>query len=631
MAFLRLGSKSEAFHREGHSWICTSGLPSDVSINIGEMSFHLHKFPLLSRSGLLETLIEECPSGDGSSFSFRLNDIPGGAKTFELISKFCYGVKIELTAQNVVSIRCAAEYLRMTDDYGDGNLVMQTETFLNEVLGNWADSIRALEACEEVLPYAEELHILSRCIDSMAMKACADPSLFSWPLPGRDTKQSPENKGLWNGISTATKTQPTGEDWWYGDVSSLSLPLYKRLILAIESRGMRPESIAASVAHYARRYLPLMNRQSSFNDASHVNPGTTILNPSEADQRALLEEIVGLLPNKKGVTSSKFLIRLLRTAMVLHASPSCRENLEKRVGTQLDQASLMDLLIPNMGYSETLYDIDCVQRILDHFMLVEQAATIATPPCIVEEGQLMNGSDSLTPMTMVASLIDGFLAEVGPDVNFKLPKFETLAATIPDYARPLDDGLYHAIDVYLKAHPWITDLEREQLCRLMNCQKLSLEASTHAAQNERLPLRVIVQVLFFEQLRLRTSISGWFFVSDNLENSQNPSGNFGLLKTDGSHPLDSAKHRATGGEDDVKHRVSELEKDCLGMKEELQKLVKTKRSWRNFTRRLGFNKKSHSCCPKGSKPSNLRAPPSSVNRQQNYENIDVVPGTLKVN
>ncbi|TQD97494.1 hypothetical protein C1H46_016895 [Malus baccata] len=72
-----------------------------------------------------------------------------------------------------------------------------------------------------------------------------------------------------------------------------------------------------------------------------------------------------------------------------------------------------------------------------------------------------------------------------------------------------------------------SDSEREQLCRLMNCQKLSLVASTHAAQNERLPLRVIVKVLFFEQLRLRTSISGWFFV-DNLENSQNPSGNLGL-------------------------------------------------------------------------------------------------------
>lgn len=28
----------------------------------------------------------------------------------------------------------------------------------------------------------------------------------------------------------------------------------------------------------------------------------------------------------------------------------------------------------------------------------------------------------------------------------------------------------------------------------MDCQKLTLEACTHAAQNERLPLRVVVQV-----------------------------------------------------------------------------------------------------------------------------------------
>ncbi|OMO72488.1 BTB/POZ-like protein [Corchorus capsularis] len=633
MAFLRLGSKSEVFHRDGYSWICTSGLPSDVTINIGELSFHLHKFPLLSRSGLLEKLIEESSNDDdGSSCSLRLDDLPGGAKAFEVISKFCYGVKIDLTALNVVSIRCAAEYLKMTDEYGDGNLVMQTESFFNEVLGNWADSIRALETCEEVMPYAEQLHIVSRCIDSLSLKACADPSLFNWPLPGRESKPSPDS-GLWNGISTATRPQPTGEDWWYEDVSFLSLPLYKRLILAIEAKGMRPESIAASVVHYARRYLPLMNRQSSFDDTNHLNPGTAISNPSEADQRALLEEIVGLLPNKKGVTSTKFLIRLLRTGMVLHLSPSCRENLERKVGAQLDQAALVDLLIPNMGYSETLYDIDCVQRILDHFMLAEQAAAMATPPCIVEEGQLVSGPDALsTPMTMVATLMDGFLAEVAPDVNFKLPKFEALAATIPDYARPLDDGLYHAIDVYLKAHPWVTDIEREQLCRLMNCQKLSLEASTHAAQNERLPLRVIVQVLFFEQLRLRTSISSWFFVPENLENSQNHSGNIGLLKNEGSHPIESAQDCAAGGEGDVKNRVSELEKECLSMKEELQKLVKTKRSWKSFTRRLGFNKKSHSCCPKGSKPTNLRAQTSSVNRQQqNHENIEVVPGPLKVN
>ncbi|RXH80723.1 hypothetical protein DVH24_004637 [Malus domestica] len=51
------------------------------------------------------------------------------------------------------------------------------------------------------------------------------------------------------------------------------------------------------------------------------------------------------------------------------------------------------------------------------------------------------------------------LAEVAPDVNLKLPKFQSLAAVIPEYARPLDDGIYHAIDVFLKAHPWLQILK----------------------------------------------------------------------------------------------------------------------------------------------------------------------------
>ncbi|PIA37343.1 hypothetical protein AQUCO_03000142v1 [Aquilegia coerulea] len=585
MASMRLGSKSEAFQREGQTWVCTTGLSSDVIVQVGGMSFHLHKFPLLSRSGVLEKLIEDFSSEDGTKCVLQLHDIPGGAMSFELVAKFCYGVKIELNAMNVVSLRCAAEHLQMDETYGEGNLIKQTEDFLNEVFGNWVDSIKALEACEEVLPHAEETHIDSRCINSLAMKA------FYWCR------------------------------WWYEDVSFLSLPLYKRLIMAVEARGMNPETIAGSLMYYAKRYLPGLSKQFSFKESrNHVNTGSTISSPSERDQRHFLEEIVGLLPSKKGVTSTKFLIKLLHTAMMLHASSSCRENLEKRVGAQLDQAALEDLLIPNMGFTvETLYDIDCVQRILDQFILADQAAAGSSSPCIVDEEQLVDGNPPLTPITMVAKLVDGYLAEVAPDVNLKLAKFQSLAAVIPDYARPLDDGIYRAIDIYLKAHPWLTDSEREQLCRLMNCQKLSLEACTHAAQNERLPLRVVVQVLFFEQLRLRTSIAGWFFVSDNLDNSQGQNGNLVLPKIEDATEANPG-HAETEDHfmniNDMRSRVNELEKECLSMKQELEKLGKTKKRW-NILSRLGFGK---------TQPSNdtkAAAEPSSSepheNGEQNHE------------
>ncbi|XP_065871687.1 BTB/POZ domain-containing protein At5g03250-like [Euphorbia lathyris] len=610
MASMKLGSKSELFCLDANSWFCTTGLPSDVVIEIGEMSFHLHKFPLLSRSRVLEDLIGEHCNNDAKKCVLQLDDIPGGAKTFLYVAKFCYGVKIELSALNVVSLRCAAEYLGMKEDYGEGNLITQTENFLDEIFTSWRDSLKALETCEEVLPYAEELHIVSRCINSLAMKACADPSLFSWPT------QTSKGTAFWNGINASAKPQPVGKDWWYDDASFLRLPMYKRLIMAVHSNGMKPEKLAGALMYYAGRHLPLLGRQSSLENGKHCEPGPSISNPVDVYQRNLLEEVVELLPDQKGVIPSNFLLRLLRTAMIMEVSPSCRESLEKQIGAQLDQSALEDILIPNIGYTvENLYDIDCVQRILDYFFLQYHDNPASNQ--IVNEGQITESSNSLTPTTMVANLIDNYLAEVAPDVNLKMTKFQSLAGAVPDYARALDDGIYRAIDIYLKAHPWLTDSEREQLCRLMNCQKLSLEASTHAAQNERLPLRVIVQVLFFEQLRLRTSIAGWFFVSDNLENSRDLSGNLALTRNEVQTEGRGTEDENIIQVDEMKDRVSELEKECLSMKEEIDKLVKTKGStWNVLFRRFRFNKAS-----KPSIPISKESPTSStplINRKEKY-------------
>jgi hypothetical protein len=150
----------------------------------------------------------------------------------------------------------------------------------------------------------------------------------------------------------------------------------------------------------------------------------------------------------------------------------------------------------------------------------------------------------------------------------------------------------------VQSHPWLSEAEREQLCRLMNCQKLSLEASTHAAQNERLPLRVVVQVLFFEQLRLRTSIAGWFFVSDNAGGDGGnrphpivPKGSAAALaETDADPDFDApvGKENIT----DVKERVSELEKECKCMKQEIRRLGKPRRPWSLLTSKCGLGAKA---------------------------------------
>ncbi|XP_058722891.1 BTB/POZ domain-containing protein At1g30440-like [Vicia villosa] len=618
MACMKLGSKPDAFQRQGQAWFCTTGLPSDIVVEVGEMSFHLHKFPLLSRSGVLERLIAKASESE-EECGIPLHDIPGGAKTFELVAKFCYGVKLELTASNVVGLWCAAEYLEMTEEYGEGNLISQAEGFFNQVvLRSWKDSMRALQTCADVLDKAEELHIVKRCIESLAAKASTDPNLFGWPVLERGGPlQSPGGSVLWNGISTGARPKNTSLDWWYEDVANLSLPIYKRLIAVMESRGIRQEIIAGSHAFYAKTYLPGLNRRKVSGEAStRLTPAALGSPLSEEDQKTLIEEIDQLLPMQKGLVQTKFLFGLLRTAMILRVSLSCISSLEKRIGMQLDQAALEDLLMPSFSYSmETLYNVDCVQRILDHFLAMDQVTGGASPSCSVDDDGQLIGSPSLTPITMVAKLIDGYLAEVAPDVNVKLPKFQSLAAAVPEYARPLDDGLYRAIDIYLKSHPWLVESEREELCRLMDCQKLSLEACTHAAQNERLPIRIIVQVLFFEQLQLRTSIAGCFLVSDNLDGSRNLRS--GLVGSNEGGWASAVKENQVlkVGMDNMRMRVSELERECSNMRQEIEKLGgkakgSTTSAWGAVSKKLGFKIKSQMCS----------AQEGSVSKQNNGNN-----------
>ncbi|XP_057798950.1 BTB/POZ domain-containing protein At5g03250-like isoform X2 [Salvia miltiorrhiza] len=544
--------------------LCTTGLPSDVRVEAGEMSFHLHKFPLLSRSRLLERMIQD--KDDQAKSVLSLHDLPGGAGSFLLVAKFCYDVKFELTSTNVVSLRCAAEHLQMTEDYGEGNLISQTATFLEQVLNTWEGTVQALETCEAVLPFSEELDIISRCIDSLADKACEERG---WP-------QRYHHSPVWNGIHSSSEPCSPAGDWWYEDVAVLNLPLFKRLIDVVTCKGMAPSRIGGALMLYAKRHLPLhgRSRSGSFQERTHE---------SDEEQRTLVEEITELLPNQKGATPTRFLLELLKVAMILDAGAACRETLERRVGAQLDQAVLQDLLIPNtVPLEETLYDVECVQRIVDYFLDM-----VGDDEYEGEEEQSVEGFDSPPLMTIVANLLDGYLAEIANDVNLKLEDFVLLAASLPDYARSLDDGIYRAIDIYLKAHPWLTEQERELVCRLMNCQKLSIEASTSAAQNEMLPLRVTMQVLFFEQLRLRSYMAGWFVVSDTLGG--------------GSNERPSAVSSVAGGGGDqsitlneVRERVSRLENKCDSIKHEIRKLVRTKGRWVNFYKRFGLKVRTKS-------------------------------------
>ncbi|CAI9276840.1 unnamed protein product [Lactuca saligna] len=586
-------SAGMATNSKGQAWFCTTGLPSDVVVDVNGMTFHLHKFPLMAKSKKLHELITEqeakftpdtvtdernseneekeeiqaaaAVAEDEELYcQLRFSDFPGGPETFEMAAMFCYAVKIELSSSNVASLRCASEVLEMTEEFCEDNLISKTERFFSQtVLQSLRDSIETLKSCECLMPLAESLGIVEKCIASIATKVSAmDPSLFSLPENEATPSAGGRNMG-------ATTRSTAGGDRWFDELTFVSPPLFIRLIISMKSQNLNHEFIENCLLLYAKNRIPGINRTNR-----KPLPSSK---PSEIEQKELLETIITNLPEQNCTRSSttvKLFFGMLRTSNILNASDDCKSILEKKIGSQFEHATLDDLLMPSYSYlSETLYDVDCVQRILAQF--------------------LDSMEDRTSALMLVGKLIDGYLSEIALDANLKPDKFFEVAVALPEQARVYDDGLYRSVDVYIKAHPWITESDREKVSGVLDCRKLTLEACTHAAQNERLPLRAVVQVLFFEQLQLRHAIAGTLMSADmamaHSDSDKSPTTTrHGLTEHDetvvttGDDGDDDVTWRAAVrenqvlrlGMDTMRTRVHELERECTTMKKAIEKIDK---------------------------------------------------------
>lgn len=494
MKFMKLGSKPDQFQTKGDNirYVATE-LATDMVINVGDVKFYLHKFPLLSKSFRLQKLTAN--TNEENNDEINIDDIPGGPAAFEICAKFCYCMTVTLNAYNVVAARCAAEYLEMYETVEKGNIIYKLEVFLkSSIFRSWKDSIIVLQTTKAFLPWSEELKIVSHCLDSVASKAYIDTLKVDWSYTYNRKKLPSENGSdpLWNGVQ---KQQYVPRDWWVEDLSELHIDLYKRVITTIKTKGgMSPEVIGEALRAYAYRRLPGFSKGKI--------PGS-----DPVKYQYLVDMITSLLPTEKHSVSCSFLIRLLQTSVSLECGETAQSELKRRISQQLDEASVADLLLRAPANETMAYDVDTVHELVQQFMLQKKSGQSDFP----EDNEFQEmypafASDS--SKVKVARVIDGYLAEVSRDPNLPLAKFVNLAEMVSGFPRPSHDGIYRAIDMYLKEHPGITKSERKRICKLMDCRKLSAEACMHAVQNERLPLRVVVQVLFFEQARATTSSGG---------------------------------------------------------------------------------------------------------------------------
>ncbi|KAL3850522.1 hypothetical protein ACJIZ3_012404 [Penstemon smallii] len=457
---------SLAMERTGQ-WVSSLKIPTDLIVEVGEAKFSLHKFMLLAKSNRMRKLILETKEVDLSRID--LSDIPGGAETFEKAAKFCYGVNFEITVHNVAAIRCSAEYLEMTDMYCDNNLAGRSEDFLSQVaLTSLSGALVVLKSCENLLPMAEELDIVQRCVEIASAKACVEAN-----FPSR----SPPN-------------------WWTEELTILDITFFEKIIASMKLRCANGLTQASAIITYTERSLSHLMRDHSGNGVKSLD---LLESHIKIQKRELLESIVALLPSEKSAFPINFLCCLLRTAIFLRADSVCITELEKRISGILEYVTVDDLLVLSFAYDgERIFDLDSVRRILLGFMMKEKGVPVFNP------GEFKDVCS--TSIQRVAKTIDAYLGEIAGYDELSISKFNGVAVLVPKKARKVDDDLYRAIDLYLKAHPDLDEIEREKVCSVMDPLKLSHEARVHASQNKRLPVHTVLHALYYDQLKIRSGV-----------------------------------------------------------------------------------------------------------------------------
>lgn len=324
----------------------------------------------------------------------------------------------------------------MTEDAEKGNLIYKLEVFFNScILRGWKDSIVTLQTTKALSLWSEELSITNRCIETICSKVL---------------KRVRNEDDISCSGTESLRDKSIRKRWWGEDLAELKIDLYWRIMIALKSDGKMPLNlIGDALKIYASRWL--LKTGSDSDSRSEIASKYSLL----------LESIVNLLPSAKGVVSCSFLLKLLKVANDLKVFSSLKIELVKRVGLQLEEVTVNDLIM--------VCDVDLVMNILEEFMLQLSQSPSTSPQRsrfaferrrsrsaenVDFELQESRRSSSVSHSSKlkVAKLVDKYLQEVAKDVNLPLDKFVAIAETVPEFARCDHDDLYSAIDTYLKVN-----------------------------------------------------------------------------------------------------------------------------------------------------------------------------------
>ncbi|KAJ6733797.1 hypothetical protein OIU74_005560 [Salix koriyanagi] len=522
----------------------------DLEVDVmEEETFMVDKKVIAPYCGRLSKLFGKS-TGSARNLKVIFNDFPGGAENFELLSRFCYNNgRIDVTPSNISFLHSGSLFMEMNSSVsGTPNLLEETEKSLKGMnFWAWSELLITIKQCQDLLPFPSSSGSLEKCVDSLIgrMVTSSEPS----PCP---STSSPDSSGVRfscdTGSTESLKNSCSRATWWFEDLLVLSTNLVEMVIKSMVLRKFDHSIISRFLFYYQK---------------SKCYTGT----PDE--KRNVVETVIDMLYILDwNSVSFKSLFGILRVSLNLNIRKCSRTKLECMIGSQMDQATLDNMLIPSPYGMNYLYNVNLVLRFLKAFL---HGGISQTSP---------------TQLRKVASLMDLYIAEVAPDPCLKASKFLALTMALPDSARDSYDRIYRATDMYLQVHAGLSEEEKMKICCALNYEKLSSEACTHLSQNRKFPSKSAVQALMSQQIKLKSLVKATNKTKSYIDSP--PSGVIEIgrkgKKNESDSPTNNEKLRAHL--QGMQWRVTELEKICLKMQTQMTKIMKSRVSGHSTPRSL---------------------------------------------
>ncbi|XP_067657171.1 uncharacterized protein [Haliotis asinina] len=453
---------------------------SDLTVNVDGNMFKLHKFPLYTKSGYFNNLAR----GNMSDTQIvELTNFPGGQDIFSLVADFCYSMTYDLTKNNIVQVRCAAEYLQMN---GEANLIEISEKFLQDTITSAKMSrsssgiVTLLLYCATVGTLAERAGIVDQCIEALVDCWLKLPTRFSSPT----SKKSSEEKG--EKSSNNLYTLPV--EW------------FVKILTQGKEKGVK----LSELGEMAIRYVTIAIEKDEADDTKPktdskgkdqdkddstktVSSKCTDKSVVKTDISKVLDAILLVLPEEAYAVSevtTEWITKVLRIATARGCS--CREVLVKIAGEMLNKLSPEDLCIISPS---VLHDI-------------------------VLESTRGGGDDAEN----ACKLVDTYMSEMARKGVLTAETFKLLASAAPSSGRVTHDKMYEVLEYILKTEKdKLGQEQKRELLEQVNFNLLSEGTLQRAFDSDIVPQSLVARGALALCHKLRSELDSVKYIAQMQE------------------------------------------------------------------------------------------------------------------